>query len=139
MKRKAVPLLRIGIFVLAAFVLLIVFIFYLGSKEKLFSSTTELTTRFSNVSNLRKGAEIDLAGINIGSVKEIRLPRNARDSVTVTMKIVTDALKLIHTDSKAVISTQGLIGDKVIFVSMGSDSTPAVAPGGTIAGVAPQD
>src|SRR5215831_10959507 len=101
MKHKSVPLLRIGMFVLAAFVVLIVFIFYLGSKEKLFSSTSEILTRFSKVENLRKGAEIDLAGINVGIVKDIKLPRNARDSVTVTMKIVTDALKLIHTDSKA--------------------------------------
>jgi phospholipid/cholesterol/gamma-HCH transport system substrate-binding protein len=139
MKRKAVPLLRIGAFVLTAFILLVVFIFYIGNKEKLFSSTTELTARFSTVSNLRKGAEIDLAGINVGSVKDIRLPNNARDSVTVTMKILTDVLKLIHTDSKATISTQGLIGDKVIFLSMGGDSTQAVAPGSTIQGVVPED
>ncbi len=139
MKRKSVPLLKIGIFVLAAFVVLIIFIFYLGSKEKLFSSTSELKARFSTVSNLRKGAEIDLAGINVGSVTDIRLPRNARDSVTVTLKVLTDALKLIHTDSKAVISTQGLIGDKVIFLTMGGDSTAALQPGSTIEGVAPQD
>jgi phospholipid/cholesterol/gamma-HCH transport system substrate-binding protein len=139
MKRKAVPLLRIGAFVLTAFILLVVFIFYIGNKEKLFSSTTELTARFSTVSNLRKGAEIDLVGINVGSVKDIRLPNNARDSVTVTMKILTDVLKLIHTDSKATISTQGLIGDKVIFLTMGGDSTQAVAPGSTIQGVVPED
>ena len=139
MKRKAVPLFRIGLFVLAAFVLLIVFIFYLGSKEKMFSSTSEITARFETVSNLQRGAEIDMAGINVGSVKEIRLPQNARDSVTVTMKVITDALKLIHTDSKAVISTQGLIGDKVVFITMGSDSAAAILPGGAIHGEAPKD
>jgi phospholipid/cholesterol/gamma-HCH transport system substrate-binding protein len=139
MKRKAVPLFRIGLFVLAAFIVLIVFIFYIGNKEKLFSSTTEVVARFQTVSNLQRGAEIDMAGINVGSVKDIRLPTSARDSVTVTMKVITDALKLIHTDSKAVISTQGLIGDKVIFITMGSDSMPAILPGGTLQGQAPQD
>jgi phospholipid/cholesterol/gamma-HCH transport system substrate-binding protein len=139
MKRKAVPLLRIGAFVLVAFIVLVVFIFYIGNKEKMFSSTTDLKARFSTVSNLRRGAEIDLAGINVGSVNDIRLPNNSRDSVTVTMKVLTDVLKLIHTDSKAVISTQGLIGDKVIFISMGGDSTKAVEPGSTIQGVVPQD
>ena len=139
MKRKAVPLFRIGLFVLAAFILLIVFIFYLGSKEKMFSSTSEIVARFQTVSNLQRGAEIDMAGINVGSVKDIQLPRSSRDSVTVTMKVITDALKLIHTDSKAVISTQGLIGDKVIFITMGGDSAPAILPGGMIQGQAPQD
>jgi phospholipid/cholesterol/gamma-HCH transport system substrate-binding protein len=139
MKRRSVPLLRIGIFVLAGFIILVVFIFFLGSKEKMFSSTSEVSARFSTVSGLRKGAEVDMAGINVGSVKEIRLPRNARDSVTVTMKVVTDALKLIHTDSKAIIGTQGLIGDKTITISMGSDSTPAIEPGAMIRGQPPQD
>ena len=139
MKRKAVPLLRIGLFVLIGFVIMIVFIFFLGSKEKMFSSTTQIKSRFSTVSNLKRGAEIDMAGINIGSVTDIKLPRNARDSVTVTMKVITDALKLIHTDSRATITTAGLIGDRLIVISMGSDSTLAIAPGATIPGQAPQD
>lgn len=139
MKRKPVPLLKIGIFVLVGFILLIVFIFYLGNKEKMFSSTSEIKSRFATVSSLKKGAEVDMAGINVGSVKSIELPRNSRDSVTVTMKIVTDALKLIHTDSKASITTQGIIGDKVIFISMGGDSTQAVTPGSTIGGLGSPD
>lgn len=139
MKRKSVPLLKIGIFVLTGFVILIVFIFYLGSNQKLFSSTAMLHARFETVSNLRPGAEIDMVGINIGSVQSIQLPRNSRDSVTVTLKVLTDALKLIHTDSKAVITTQGIIGDKLINITMGSDSTLAVPPGTTLQGQAPQD
>lgn len=139
MKRKGVPLFRIGAFVLTAFIVLIVFIFYIGSKEKLFSSTSQVIAHFQTVSNLQKGAEIDMAGINVGSVEDIRLPRNARDSVMVTMKVITDALKLIHTDSKAMITTQGLIGDKVINITMGGDSTTAILPGGLIQGQAPQD
>ena len=139
MKRKSVPLLKIGIFVLAGFIILIVFIFYLGSNKKLFSSTALLHARFQTVSNLRPGAEVDMVGINVGSVESIQLPRNSRDSVTVTFKVLTDALKLIHTDSKAVITTQGLIGDKLINVTMGSDSTPAIPPGSTLHGQAPQD
>ena len=139
MKRKAVPLFRIGLFVLTGFIVLTVFIFYLGNKEKLFSSTSEIYARFQTVSNLQKGAEIDMAGINVGSVQDIQLPRNARDSVTVKMKVTTDALKLIHMDSKALITTQGLIGDKLIYITMGGDSAPPVMPGSILRGQAPQD
>jgi phospholipid/cholesterol/gamma-HCH transport system substrate-binding protein len=139
MKRKAIPLFRIGIFVLAAFIVLIVCIFYLGNKEKMFSSTSIVIAHFQTVSNLQRGAEIDMAGINVGSVQDIRLPQNARDSVVVTMKVITDALKLIHTDSRALITTQGLIGDKVVFITMGGDSSPPIEPGGLLRGQAPQD
>ena len=139
MQRKGVPLFKIGVFVLVGFIILVIFIFFLGSKEKMFSSTSEIKARFVTVSGLRKGAEVDMAGINVGSVKEIRLPRNAQDSVTVTMKVLTDALKLIHIDSKAIIGTQGLIGDKTITITMGGDSTPSVTPGSTIMGQPPQD
>ena len=80
-----------------------------------------------------------MAGINVGSVQDIQLPRNARDSVTVRMKVITEALKLIHTDSKALITTQGLIGDKLIYISMGGDSAPPVKVGSVLRGQAPQD
>ncbi len=139
MKRKAIPLFRIGMFVLAAFIVLIVCIFYLGNKEKMFSSTSLVIAHFQTVSNLQRGAEIDMAGINVGSVQDIRLPSNSRDSVVVTMKVITDALKLIHTDSRALITTQGLIGDKVVFITMGGDSAPPIEPGGLLRGQAPQD
>lgn len=139
MKRKPVPLLRIGMFVLMGFILLVVFIFIIGSKEKLFSSTTTLYARFPSVSGLKKGAQIELDGINIGSVTDIRLPRNAKDSVTVSLKVISDALHLVHTDSRAVISTEGLIGEKIIVLSIGGDSTLPVAAGATVTGEGTKD
>lgn len=139
MKRKPVPLLRIGIFVLIGFILLVVFIFVIGSKEKLFSSTTEVQARFPSVSGLKKGAQVQMDGINVGSVTDIRLPRNSRDSVTVRMKIISDALHLVHSDSRAVISTEGLIGEKIIVVSVGGDTTLPVSAGATIQGEGTKD
>jgi phospholipid/cholesterol/gamma-HCH transport system substrate-binding protein len=139
MKRRPVPLLRIGMFVLMGFILLVVFIFVIGSKEKLFSSTTEFEARFPTVSGLKKGAQIQLDGINVGSVSEIRLPRNSRDSVTVRMKVISDALHLVHTDSRALISTEGLIGEKIIVISVGGDTTLPITAGATIQGVGTKD
>lgn len=139
MKRKPVPLLRIGMFVLMGFILLVVFIFVIGSKEKMFSSTTEIKARFPTVSGMKKGAQIQMDGINVGSVTDIQLPRNSRDSVTVRMKVISDALHLIHTDSRAVISTEGLIGEKIIVVSVGSDTTLPVSAGATIQGEGTKD
>lgn len=139
MKRKPVPLFRIGLFVLAGFILLIVFIFLLGSKEKLFSHTVTLRARFQTVSSLKKGAQVQLAGINIGSVSDIRLPRNAEDSVEITIKIINDALHLIRKNSTAVISTEGLIGEKLVVVTMGADSLPELAEGSVLTGQEPQD
>lgn len=134
MKRKETPLLRIGLFVLAGFVLLMVFVFLIGGKQKLFTSTSLYYARFSNVSNLQTGAPIQISGINVGTVTSIKLPKSSHDSVTVTLKVEDDALKLIKVDTRASISTQGLIGDKFIVLSPGSDTVPVLSPESTIHG-----
>jgi phospholipid/cholesterol/gamma-HCH transport system substrate-binding protein len=134
MKRKETPLLRIGLFVLAGFVILMVFVFLIGGKQKLFTSTSIYYARFSNVSNLQTGAPIQISGINVGTVTAIKLPKRSHDSVTVTMKVEEDALQLIRVDSRANISTQGLIGDKYIVLSPGSDTVPVLSPGSTVHG-----
>jgi len=139
MKRKPVPLFRIGLFVLAGFILLVVFIFLLGSKEKLFSNTIVYRARFQTVSSLKKGAQVQIAGINVGSVTDIRLPKNASDSVEVTLKVIDDAKHLIRNNSKATISTEGLIGEKLVVITVGSDEAQELAEGSILRGEQPRD
>jgi phospholipid/cholesterol/gamma-HCH transport system substrate-binding protein len=118
---------------------LVLFIFLIGSKQQLFSTTKEVNAKFVTVSSLKTGAAVEMAGINVGNVTDIQLPKKASDWVRVTMKVEDRAMPLIHTDSRALITTSGLIGDKYIMITVGGDSTPILVPGGTIAGVPPQD
>jgi phospholipid/cholesterol/gamma-HCH transport system substrate-binding protein len=139
MKRRSVPLFRIGLFVVIGFAVLLIFIFAIGSQEKMFHRKTEIFAKFKTVSGLKSGAQVQMAGIAIGSVTDIELPKTPTDSVRVTMKIVDRAMHLVRRNSTAVISTEGLIGDKIIMIENGAGPSAAVAEGNFIAGESPTD
>lgn len=139
MKRRSVPSFKIGVFVIIGFVLMLVFIFFIGSQDKMFSKTTILHAKFETVSGLKKGAPIQMAGINIGSVKDIELPKRPGDSVLVRFKVQNDALPLIRTNSRAVITTEGLIGEKIIALMDGEGAAAQVKKEGYVIGEAPKN
>jgi phospholipid/cholesterol/gamma-HCH transport system substrate-binding protein len=139
MKRRSVPLFRIGLFVIIGFAVLLVFIFAIGSQEKMFNRKTEIYAKFQTVSGLKSGAQVQYAGIPIGSVTDIRLPQSPADSVRVTMKIVNNALHLIRANSLATISTEGIIGDKIILIEDGIGPAAAVGEGALVQGKSPKD
>jgi phospholipid/cholesterol/gamma-HCH transport system substrate-binding protein len=139
MKRRSVPLFRIGLFVIIGFAVLLIFIFAIGSQEKMFNQKSEIYAKFSTVSGLKEGAQVQIAGMPVGSVTDIRLPRTPRDSVQVTMKIIDDAMGLVRANSKAVIATEGIIGDKIIMIESAPAPASAVREGDFIAGQSPTD
>jgi len=119
--------------------LLVIALFLIGDKQKLFSNTSEYFIKFREVNDLKKGAVIMISGINVGSVHSIDLPKNSGDSVLVAVNIVKDAVNLIHTDSKASVTTVGLVGDKIISITVGSQKSPLLHPGGLIIGESQRD
>lgn len=139
MKRRSVPLFRIGLFVVIGFAVLLVFIFAIGSQEKMFNRKTEIYAKFKTVSGLKSGAQVQYSGIAVGSVTDIELPKAPTDSVRVTMKIVNDALHLIRANSLATISTEGIIGDKIILIEDGPGPAAAIGEGELVQGKSPKD
>jgi phospholipid/cholesterol/gamma-HCH transport system substrate-binding protein len=76
-----------------------------------------LVAAFDNASGLKVGAGIEIAGVNIGKVSDIRLSEH--DLARVTM-LINQGVK-VTTDAVASIRTQGLIGDKYIKLIQGAD------------------
>ncbi|MEI8134567.1 MAG: MlaD family protein [bacterium] len=139
MKITKIPSSRTGIFVLICFSLLVIALFIIGDKQKLFSNTTTYFIKFREVNDLKRGAVVMISGINIGSVRTIELPKKTGDSVLVEIHLVKDATNLIHQDSKASVTTVGLVGDKIVAIAGGSDGSPLVSPGGLITGESQKD
>jgi phospholipid/cholesterol/gamma-HCH transport system substrate-binding protein len=80
-------------------------------------STYLVTARFDNVGDLRLGAGVSMAGVEIGRVRHIDLDI-ARNKASVLMEV--DArYSRIPTDSAASIYTQGFLGDKFVYLSSG--------------------
>jgi len=130
---------RLGIFIFLGTILLVLAIFLLGSKEKLFTSTIEIKAYFDQIEGLKSGAPVRLSGYDIGSVSSVSFANNASAKVEVKMRIVNDLKHLIKFDSEASIETEGLVGKKIVAITPGSSDAAEVMNGGVIKSKTPMN
>jgi outer membrane protein OmpA-like peptidoglycan-associated protein len=136
---NAASAFRVGIFLFLTLLFLSAGVFLIGDKEFLFSPTYTLETTFPNVSGLINGAEVRVAGVREGSVKRIELPSAPGGKVTVVMKLHARTRNIIRKDSIAAIKTEGLLGNKYIEISVGTEKAEAANDGEKIASAPPED
>lgn len=110
--------IRLGLFVIGGAVLFIVAIFIIGKQQNLFNSVFKLRTTFYNVSGLQVGNNVRFSGINVGMVDQIRILNDS--TVEVGMLLKKDVLEHIKVDADVSIGTDGLIGDRILLISQGS-------------------
>lgn len=128
---KKTSTVKIGIFIFLGVAILVLAVFLIGDKSALFSSTFSVKAYFNDVQGLKTGATVLLSGIDVGSVSDIEiLDRSGK--VEVTMDIVEDVRQFIKTDTEASIETEGLVGNKVVVLKIGSASAEQIKKGGTI-------
>ncbi len=116
--------MAVALFIISGFVLFTIAIFVIGSKENLFTPTFRLQSVFQTVSGLKSGSSVRFNGISVGKVDAIEI--QGTDKVLVTMTLEKSVQKHIKKDSKATISSEGLIGNKVVEITPGSAGTPGV-------------
>lgn len=131
--QKGLTEFRVGLFVTAGLALAMIVIFMLGGEHRLFERHYTLFANFDTISGLRIGAPVQVAGLRVGYVDKILVPQKIADrQMTIVMKIRRQFRDLIRGDSVATIETQGLLGDKFIYISMGSEEQPVIADKGII-------
>jgi len=130
---------RLGLFIVAALAILFAGIFLIGSRETLFQSTYRVNAEFQNVAGLADGAEVRVGGLHQGAVKQIRLPNRPDGKVTVALDLEKATHDVLKKDSVASIKSEGLIGDKYVEVSFGSEGAAPLKDGDTIASEPPLD
>lgn len=123
---------KLGIFIFLGSALLVILIFLLGNKGQLFSSTFTVKAYFKNTEGLRNGASVRFGGIDIGAVKSINIVSGTSGRVEVAMRIKEEIRRFIKTDSQASIETEGLVGNKVVVITMGSEKAVEIKDEGTI-------
>jgi phospholipid/cholesterol/gamma-HCH transport system substrate-binding protein len=128
---------RLGAFIVGTLALLAIGIFIVGSKKYLFTSTYVLKTTFADVAGLQAGADVDVGGVQSGTVKSIELPNDPGGKVTVAIQMDRHTHSIIKQDSTASIQTEGLLGNQFISVSFGTAGKPDVKDGDYIASVPP--
>ncbi|MBI4245682.1 MAG: MCE family protein [Candidatus Rokubacteria bacterium] len=125
--------LRVGIFVLVALLAFFGMIYALGARARLFEARYTIHTDFTEVGGLAEGATVRLAGVQIGRVSGVHLPLQPGGKVRVDLNITRQYADRIRRNSQARLDTQGLLGDKIIEITVGTADAPVVRPGEAIA------
>ncbi len=135
MKTEEGKKLKLGIFVTVAIALFVIAIYFIGSRQYLFSRTFELSAVFKDVAGLQPGNNVRISGINIGSIEYLEITSDS--TVRVDMVIRKNAQQFIKADAMATIGSEGLMGNKVINIVAGSTNESNVENGTVLASITP--
>jgi len=120
----------VGLFIFIGLLLLVVCVLIIGNLHETFKKKTEIVTLFDDVSGLQVGNNIWFSGVKIGTVSSLKFYADRK--VKVMMKVEDKAVPYIHKDAFVKLSTDGLIGNKILVIYGGSSRTPQVSEGDTL-------
>jgi phospholipid/cholesterol/gamma-HCH transport system substrate-binding protein len=124
---------RVGLFLVVAFLILIA-LFELVGKEAIFARMVEYRTSFKSIPSLKLGDPVRLAGVEVGTVRDIRVI-GARVEVAVRVKPGTP----VKTDSTATIKLTSLLGTNFVDLTFGSPAAQVAPPGSVLQSSEPPD
>jgi phospholipid/cholesterol/gamma-HCH transport system substrate-binding protein len=114
--------LKVGVIVLISTIILVTLLFLMTSSSGLGILSHKLTvaTYFENSAGLKTGAAVNLEGVTIGTVKSVTIdnaPERKLTPVKVVMKLDDKYAANLKKDSKASLSTVGVLGDTVVDIN----------------------
>ena len=117
MKNNSIEMF-VGLFMIIGFGAFVYLALQLGEVSFLTDSKNYvIEAEFDNVSGVKKGASVQVAGVVVGEVSDVRLGED--EAAVLSLKI--DKNLQLPTDSMASVKSQGIIGDKYIQLSLGGD------------------
>ena len=118
--------IAVGLFLLAGILCLAYLSIRLGKLELVGGDAVPVTARFSSVTGLQAGTDVEIAGVPVGKVDSISI----REFQAVVGMRIRKGIGLPD-DTIASVKTRGLIGDVYISLSPGA-SDRMIPPGGRI-------
>jgi phospholipid/cholesterol/gamma-HCH transport system substrate-binding protein len=125
MKKKAGNKIKLGVIVTASIAFFIAAIYSIGQRQQLFSTTFQVSGVFKDISGLQVGNNVRFSGINVGVVQNIQQITDS--TVKVDMMVDERARKFIKKNAKAIIGSDGFIGNKIISILPGSPGMPELS------------
>jgi phospholipid/cholesterol/gamma-HCH transport system substrate-binding protein len=117
--------------IVGALVLLVAgaFVFYaFGKSDRAGPDGFEITARFGRIDGLKRGADVTLSGVKIGTVTAIELDRKTYQAV---VRMAVSSSVPIPADTNAKIVSESLLGGMVLVLDPGGDKT-MIKSGGEI-------
>lgn len=119
--------IKLGIFALAGLVLLIAFFYLLGKNQSIFSSRFLIKAHFEDVNGLTPGSNVRVSGIVVGVVESVALVNDTL--VEVGLRLDDNMRKVVRKNALADVSTDGLVGNRVVNLLPAKESAPFIEPG----------
>ena len=127
----------VGIFVVGSLAALLIMVLIIAQQERLWEEHVEYRAIFKDVSGLKVGSEVRLAGVMVGNVKSLTI--DPKGKIIVIFEVVGKYRNQIRQDSRATIGYQGLLEDKSLDLTAGSSSQPEIVAKGQVTTVEPFD
>ncbi len=120
---------KAGIFIVVSMLIFIAFLVVIGGMNAWDDKDIYLA-RFKYVGGIEKGSVVRYAGLEVGRVIDLILPAEQDTRVELRMELMKGTP--IRTDSRAFLTTIGLMGAFYIEISAGSDDAPLLKPGSLV-------
>jgi len=131
---------KVGIFVLIGLIVAGAIIFMVGDERRVFDRHFRLHAAFEDVAGLKPGAPVRMGGVDVGTVEAVKFSGDPYDKrLHVYFTVVRVAYNRVHDDSSVTIANKGLLGDKMLELTQGTEGRPHIPDGGEILAVPPQD
>ena len=114
MAKQGINNVKLGAFVLAGLLFLVLLLYMIGKNRNLFGATYLLKAKFENVQGLVTGNNVRFAGIEAGTVKKIKILNDT--TIEITMTIDKKMANVIRKNAIVSIGTEGFVGNKVVNI-----------------------
>ena len=128
MERETIRQIRLGFFVVAGIILLVISMYMIGRNHDLFVPTLKVKALFNNVNGLQPGNNVRFAGADAGTVESV----NVISDTAVLVEIVLEQKfrTYIRCDALASVGTDGLMGNKIVnIINNGNSNSELIREG----------
>jgi len=108
--------LRVGITVIIAAAVLAILIFLMTGSGGFFTPKIEILAYFDDAQGIRIGAPVNLQGVPIGNVTDVRVVEHGTTPVQVRMKITKKIAAEIPVDSTSALTQAGVLGETSVNI-----------------------
>src|ERR1700677_3460092 len=105
----------------------------IGNRHQTFAKHIDFYSEFADLSEIAKGAKVEVAGMDAGQVIAVLVPDSPSSKFRITMQVNQSLRGLVRTDSVVTVGTAGVVGEKFLTISAGSPQAPAAAANATLA------
>ena len=133
--------LWVGLFAFAALAAFAGAVLSLTAERGFWKPRYRLVAYFESVQGLVQGAPVRLAGKDVGNVESVGFSPigSSRPPIRVDLSVDAGVQDRIRSDSQATIGTIGLLGDRYVELSLGSEAGDVLADGAELRTATPLD